>query len=519
MGWSQLHQSGLAGVSLASLRSFAYTTFVEAIGTQAAPYVMLQVDLDRDGLPDDQLVYLPNQNGTVRPFEWQTWETLEGLWWSLGGRAGMAQSTPAPLTAYLESYPDATLANAADTGALVVAAGCLGGLNWASWRGAVDEVSLVYGTTSVTWNFESTGVVTARRGVPSGPLVLTNLTPAPWSTVPPGEVTIAVGARSSSPITQVTMTLNGQTLTPEVGGPTALQVTAFTGVALQPGLYQVLVTARDRAGRSATTMWQFVVSRNPGDSWWFLADGTPRRDEIEATLRSLVEAFRWHLYGETWDGFYHGEMPTHAQVSAGSIRFDALTPSRYATVPPGLVRIAAHVSSASPITSFQLRLNGQPIDVEVGGPSETDQTAFTERTLSAGSYAVSARVQNARGEALTVTWSFVVSPAAGESHWFTADGRMKPEVVSRSLRALVEAFRWHFYGQSWDGKPHPEIPTHATSVTGPQPIDPWFTADGRPIPQNISATLRSLVEAFRWHFWAYSWDGQPHFTDLPTHAQ
>ncbi|GBD17473.1 hypothetical protein HRbin26_02394 [bacterium HR26] len=96
---------------------------------------------------------------------------------------------------------------------------------------------------------------------------------------------------------------------------------------------------------------------------------------------------------------------------------------------------------------------------------------------------------------------------------------MKVDTVSRSLKALVEAFRWHFYGQSWDGRPHPELPTHATVVTGPQPIDPWFTADGRPIPQNISATLRSLVEAFRWHFWAYSWDGQQHSTDIPTHAE
>jgi hypothetical protein len=82
----------------------------------------------------------------------------------------------------------------------------------------------------------------------------------------------------------------------------------------------------------------------------------------------------------------------------------------------------------------------------------------------------------------------------------------------------VEAFRWHFWGISWDSQPHPDIPTHADTVQGPQGLDPWFTANGQPIPQNITATLRSLVEAFRWHFWAFSWDGRQHSGDLPTHG-
>jgi hypothetical protein len=79
-----------------------------------------------------------------------------------------------------------------------------------------------------------------------------------------------------------------------------------------------------------------------------------------------------------------------------------------------------------------------------------------------------------------------------------------------TLRSLVEALRWHFWGMSWDGKAHPEIPTHAAQVQGSQPIDPLFTANGQPIAENITATLRSLVEAFRWHFWGISWDGMAH---------
>uniref|UniRef100_A0A831TA16 Uncharacterized protein n=1 Tax=Thermorudis peleae TaxID=1382356 RepID=A0A831TA16_9BACT len=313
LAWLQLHQGGLDGVPLASLHDLTYSTFVVTGGTQAAPYLMLQVDLNDDGLPDDQLVYLPHLNDTVVPIEWQTWDALEGVWWSLNGRAGMTQANPQPLSVYLDAYPNATLAND-DTGALVVAAGCLSGVSWSSWQGAVDALSIAYSTTTIAWDFESTGVVTSRRAIPGGPLTFTNLTPAPWSTVAPGEVTVAVNVRSSSPITRVTMTLNGQELAPEIAGPNAFQLSAFTGLRLQPGLYQVLATAEDRSGQTFRTMWQFVVSNNPNDSWWFLADGTPRRAEVEATLRSLVEAFRWHFWGYSWDGQQHStDIPTHAE--------------------------------------------------------------------------------------------------------------------------------------------------------------------------------------------------------------
>ena len=55
------------------------------------------------------------------------------------------------------------------------------------------------------------------------------------------------------------------------------------------------------------------------------------------------------------------------------------------------------------------------------------------------------------------------------------------------------------------------------TFSGPDAIAPWFTAGGVPMPENIEATLRSLVESFRWHFWGASWDGSHHF-ELPTHA-
>jgi glutamyl endopeptidase len=86
------------------------------------------------------------------------------------------------------------------------------------------------------------------------------------------------------------------------------------------------------------------------------------------------------------------------------------------------------------------------------------------------------------------------------------------------MRSLVEAFRWHFWGRSWDGSRQPDMPTHARYVQGVQSISPWFEADGTPRQASIEATLRSLVEAFRWHFWGYSWDGGHHMHSMPTHG-
>jgi hypothetical protein len=114
-------------------------------------------------------------------------------------------------------------------------------------------------------------------------------------------------------------------------------------------------------------------------------------------------------------------------------------------------------------------------------------------------------------------WGFVVSSDANENPWFYPDGRMKAEVVTRTLRTLVEGWRWHTRGQSWDGQPHPEFPTHSTGVSGAEPLPQWFDAQGRPNQQAISDTLRMLEQEFRWHFWGISWDGNRH-PEIPTHA-
>ncbi|MGA7670865.1 MAG: hypothetical protein WBW04_10625 [Nitrolancea sp.] len=283
--------------------------------------------------------------------------------------------------------------------------------------------NLVPNDTNNDWDVfvRDLGQATPERG-PSVPS-FTSLTPSPYSTVSPGQTTIGATVEADSPPSEVVLLVDDQPIAPvnvASGGPN-FQVTAVAN--LTAGVHTLTVIAFDADGDKFQAQWD-VIAGNPGDSEWFLADGELRTDQFNATMRSLVEAFRWHLYGQSWDGANHPELPTHVGLAG----------------------------TGAPLESWA---NGGTID-------QASTTA--------------------------------------------------------TLRSLVEAFRWHFWGISWDGNTHPEVPTHSSDVLPPQPIDSWFTADGQPIPENINVTLRSLVESFRLHFWGYSWDGQ-HHPEIPTHAK
>lgn len=247
--------------------------------------------------------------------------------------------------------------------------------------------------------------------------VFTVLEPARYGRVGPGLVTVHAAAVSDSPVVELVVRVAGQEFAVQSDELT-------TGVTLGPGVYTAEAVARDQQGDTLRVLWDFVVSEDPGESVWFDGSGRPKAEQINATLRALVEAFRWHLYGMSWDGVDHrGDMPTHAE---------AIIPR-------------------------------EPVPTWVN--DETFDQAATEATL----------------------------------------------------RSLVEAFRWHFWGISWDGNPHGDVPTHAGQVLPPEPVGPWFTPEGQPIRENIEATLRALNEAFRWHLYGATWDGYPH-PELPTHA-
>jgi hypothetical protein len=72
------------------------------------------------------------------------------------------------------------------------------------------------------------------------------------------------------------------------------------------------------------------------------------------------------------------------------------------------VTIAANISSDQPLTSVTVYLDGNRIDTEGGGRSETQQAFFTSRQLSAGQHAVRAVATDEGGETGKVSWQFTV---------------------------------------------------------------------------------------------------------------
>jgi len=94
---------------------------------------------------------------------------------------------------------------------------------------------------------------------PAGALTFTNLTPAPGSVVSAGETTIAANIRSTGNVGRITLVLNTQPLSFEVGGPSASQVAVFTGRILAPGEYTANLVAEDSAGARQQVTWHFTV--------------------------------------------------------------------------------------------------------------------------------------------------------------------------------------------------------------------------------------------------------------------
>ncbi len=429
LGLPLAYNSNYDGIALSDLTALSYWTFTSsASAPDDAVFFELNVDVNGDMQADDQLIFLPSQQGTVQLNTWQQWNALDGTWWSVKGLAGMGLgSAGGSLSDYLSTYPSAQIVNDGMSGGVLLGAGCYGS-GWATFVGAADDVTIGVNGLNAVYDFEGDGphLVQGSSGIDQPDLpTFSNLTPAPFSTVTPGtSVKLSAEVTGTSDIAQVTMQLDGASIPVTLVAPGTADVVASSYQSLAAGTHTVTMTATDSIGAVFKTQWDVVVSSNTGDSEWFNADGTPKTDQINATMTSLVQAFRYHLYGQSWDGQAHPEMPTHAST----------------------------ITQAAPL-----------------------------------------------------------------SDWVT-NGTFDEAATNATLTSLVQAFRWHFWGISWDGAAHPEMPTHASVVLPPQPISAWFNADGTPKQANISATLQSLVQAFRWHFWGYSWDGQHHFTDMPTHA-
>ncbi len=84
------YNSNYDGVALSDLTALSYWTFTSsATAPDNAVFFELNVDVNGDMLADDQLIFLPSQQGTIQLNTWQQWDAFDGTWWSINGLAGM----------------------------------------------------------------------------------------------------------------------------------------------------------------------------------------------------------------------------------------------------------------------------------------------------------------------------------------------------------------------------------------------------------------------------------------------
>lgn len=166
---AQLRNPLFDGTRLADLTALSYTTFAREWDGQSLPYLVLNVDLNGDGVFDleaDDLLFfepayqtpvtgnafLPDQ-GPALLSTWQRWNALAGGWWSLHG---LAAATPGHGVKSLQDYaamqPAATIINSEfETGGVRLVVGF--GEEQEAFDGYVDALSIGMQGNEVTYNF------------------------------------------------------------------------------------------------------------------------------------------------------------------------------------------------------------------------------------------------------------------------------------------------------------------------------------------------------------------------------
>jgi hypothetical protein len=173
-----LTSSVLDGVSLASLTSLSYSSYVTSNNGQQFPFIKLSISTQGNGIVDDSLFFEPpyqsgaSSNPSLLVQEtpalntWQSWNVLAGGFYDGNGTFGSpgayeSPSTPGVLSlaAFLALYPNATIETDASSGydSLRITAGETDPAD--TFTTYIEDVSLAYkntdgGTTDITYEFD-----------------------------------------------------------------------------------------------------------------------------------------------------------------------------------------------------------------------------------------------------------------------------------------------------------------------------------------------------------------------------
>jgi hypothetical protein len=179
-----MRNSSLNGTLLTNITALSYSTYVQQFGSGGqAPYIILNIDWDNNGITDDQLFFEPvYQNGTysgasvpnqcgsnpacVVLGQWQEWDALIGGWWV--GNDGFGGPPLVTLQQYAAAHPGARVTNpASGLGAFRVTTGC-GGAAWQNFIGNADAVIIGANGNTTNYDFELHNAPTSAGQCKSG---------------------------------------------------------------------------------------------------------------------------------------------------------------------------------------------------------------------------------------------------------------------------------------------------------------------------------------------------------------
>jgi uncharacterized repeat protein (TIGR01451 family) len=153
------------GQYIRDLAELTYSTYVQQPGSDTqAPYIILDIDLNNDGVRDDLWFFEPayqtgafcpsNPQAAVATGSWQTWNAINGCWYSVFGTAGTGPGINVrPLSVLLDAEPDARLSTNITGGSFRIVTG-FGDLAWDNFIGNADAVDIAFGPTETIYDFE-----------------------------------------------------------------------------------------------------------------------------------------------------------------------------------------------------------------------------------------------------------------------------------------------------------------------------------------------------------------------------
>lgn len=123
-----------AGTLLSDVEGAAYSTYVATASATEAPAFGFKLDKTGDGVSDEELVFYPSLNGTVKIGEWQSWDVLSAT--TLVQRSGQSGGTTT-FAQYVAANPAAKITDVA------VSAGCApGGKSTANSVQHTDKITV-----------------------------------------------------------------------------------------------------------------------------------------------------------------------------------------------------------------------------------------------------------------------------------------------------------------------------------------------------------------------------------------